>query len=140
MPVGEYSYEWLLERALSKVPSKPVRSERFVPPKAEVVNIGEKTIIRNFREIVDKLRREPRIIMRFLLKELAAPGSIDESGSLVIHGRFSSIIVNRLLSMFIKNYVICPTCGSPDTVLRKKGKVWILICEACGAEQPVKPF
>ncbi len=140
MPVKDYSYEWMLDRVYSKVPVKLGGGERFVPPKPQIVYIPGKTIIKNFSEITDKLRREPRLLMRYLLKELAAPGSIDDTGALVIHGKFSASAINVLLNRFIKTYVICPNCGRPDTVLKKKGKVWILVCEACGAEQPVKPF
>lgn len=140
MGVKDYSYEWMLDRVYAKVPVRLGAGERFVPPKAQVVYIPGKTIVKNFADIADKLRREPRILMRYLLKELAAPGNIDESGALIIHAKFSSSAINTLLSRFIKTYVICPNCGRPDTILKKKGKVWILVCEACGAEQPVKPF
>lgn len=140
MPVKDYDYEWMLDRVYSKVPVRLGGGERFVPPKPQIVYIPGKTIIKNFSEITDKLRREPRLLMRYLLKELAAPGSIDDTGALVIHGKFSSSAINVLINRFIKTYVICPNCGRPDTILKKKGKVWILVCEACGAEQPVKPF
>jgi len=78
--------------------------------------------------------------MRFFLKELAVSGIMDPSGALILNTRVSSRVINDLLNLFIKNYVICPTCGRPDTRIVKRERVWILVCDACGAEQPLKPI
>ncbi|MEB3825257.1 MAG: translation initiation factor IF-2 subunit beta [Desulfurococcales archaeon] len=135
------NYEGLLERLYSKIPSKKLGHERFEVPKVEVMHMGSQTVIRNFRDIADKLRRNPEILSRYFLRELATAGNYDpESGILKVNIRVSSKSLNLLLDKFVKSYVICPTCGRPDTVLVKKGKTWILVCEACGAEQPVKPI
>ncbi|MEB3786582.1 MAG: translation initiation factor IF-2 subunit beta [Desulfurococcales archaeon] len=135
------NYDALLNRLYSKVPAKKHGHERFEMPKVEVIHMGSQTIIRNFREISDKLRRNPEILSRYFLKELATAGNYDpESGILKVNIRVSSKSLNLLLEKFVKSYVICPTCGRPDTILIKKGKTWILVCEACGAEQPVKPI
>lgn len=133
-------YEKLLERLYSKLPRRAASAERFEPPVAEVIHVGSQTIVRNFREIADKLRRDERLVMRFLLKELAVAGSVDPSGALVLNARMSSRVINNLLNLFVRDYVICPTCGRPDTRIERRGKVWMLLCEACGAEQPLKPF
>jgi len=140
--VKDYSYEWMLNRLYSSVSGKAAVKAitRKEVPKAMVLITGNYTIIRNFREITDVLRRDIKHLMRYLLKELGSPGNYDESsGSLILHGRFSSQAINILLNRYIKMYVVCPTCGSWDTVLKRKGKIWILICEACGAETSVKP-
>ncbi len=138
--VREYSYEELLDRAYSKLPSKPVDGETFEPPKAEVMIVGGKTIILNFAKIADILNRDPKILQRYYMKELGAPAFLGESGQLIIQGRFGPHIINRLLEMFVKKYVICPTCGSRFTVLKKVGKVFILKCQACGAETTLEAF
>jgi len=77
--------------------------------------------------------------MRFFLKELAMPGTVDERGNLVIYRRVSSHSLNTLYQKFLTTYVRCPTCGSFDTELIRKGKVWYIKCLACGAETFVKP-
>ncbi len=134
-------YEALLERLYKKVPAPASSGERFEPPRAIVMSMGGQTIIRNFREIANKIRREPQLLQRYLLKELATSGSYDPgSGVLILNVRITSSSINNLLQRFVKTYVICPTCGRPDTRIIKKGRIWILKCEACGAEQPVKPF
>ena len=134
-------YEELLKRLYERVPERQVRHERFEVPQVRVEYVGSRTIVRNFREISSTLRREPRLLMRYLLKELAAAGSYDEdSGMLYVNIRVSASSLNKLIQLFVKQYVICPTCGRPDTRLEKRGRAWILVCEACGAETPVRPF
>jgi len=138
--IKDYTYEELLERAYSKLPAKPVSKEAFEIPRAEIMVAGGKTIILNFRHIADYLNREPKILQKYFMKELGVPAFIGEAGQLILQGRFSSHVINRLIEMFVKKYVICPTCGSRFTKLIKSGKVFILRCEACGAETTLEAF
>jgi len=133
------NYEYLLDRLYKTLPLKTI-SPPVELPQLNAVQVGLQTHVKNFREVCDRIRREPRIVMRYLLKELAARGSIDESGTFVIYGRISSQTLNTLFNRFLMTYVKCGTCGSFDTILKKQGKVWIISCLACGAETPVKPI
>lgn len=134
------NYELLLEKLYSKVPPKSGSAEYEIP-EPEIIRIGDQTIIRNFRDISSKLKREPRMIARYLQKELAAAASYDEgSGQLSLNVKVSKKVVDQFLRLFLKTYVRCPTCASIDTRLERRGRAMILKCDACGAEQPVKPF
>ncbi len=136
-----YDYEFLLQRLYSRLPAKTHKASRFELPRLEVERVGNKTIIRNFRALTLRMRRDPQIVMRYLLKELGTSGSYDESsGILSLNVRVSTASLNALIQRFVKTYVICPTCGAPDTRLEKRGKTLVLVCEACGAEQPVPPI
>lgn len=138
--LGNYEYKQLLERALKLMPKKPTRTQRFTLPKVITITAGSYTTVRNFKEIYDTLRRSPKHLSRFLLKKLGIAGAMDESsGALVLYSRVSSATLNRLLEMYVKKYVVCPTCSSWDTILERKGRIWILRCEACGAETSVEP-
>jgi translation initiation factor 2 subunit 2 len=135
-----YDYERLLERAYEKVPPKSGTADYQIPT-PEIIRQGNQTIIRNFREIAQKLKRDPVLVARYLQKELATAGSYNpSSGQLVLNVKVSRKVIMKFLDLFMKQYVRCPTCGSIDTRLEKRGKTWILKCEACGAEQPVKPI
>ncbi len=138
--IRDYTYEELLDRVYAKLPEKKVSAEPFEIPRAEVMVVGNKIVIRNFRQIADTLNRDPKLLMRYFVKELAVPGTIDESGALILQGRFSALIINRLIERFVKTYVLCPTCGSRFTVLEKVGKVFKLRCLACGAETTLPAF
>ncbi|MCE4607681.1 MAG: translation initiation factor IF-2 subunit beta [Caldisphaeraceae archaeon] len=133
-------YEKLLSRVYEKIPPKSGSSELEIP-EPELLRVGSQTIIMNFKEISQKLKREPQLLSKYLLKELASAGSYDEgSGRLVLNVKVSRKVIQQLLDLFVKSYLRCPTCGSIDTRIERRGKVWVLVCEACGAEQPVKPF
>ncbi|MET1159843.1 MAG: translation initiation factor IF-2 subunit beta [Thermoprotei archaeon] len=138
--VREYSYEELLERAYSKLPARGGPAKSFQIPRVELMVVGGKTVILNFKDIVDTLNREPKILQQYLVKELGAPAYLNESGQLVLQGKFSVHVLNKLVEMFTNKYVICPTCGSKDTKLIKRGKVFVLKCEACGAETTLEAF
>lgn len=135
------NYEALLERLRKKVPTPASSGERFEPPKVVIHHVGNQTIVRNFKEIADALRRDEEMLQKYFMRELATAGSLDKnSGILTLNNKISATTLNQILERFIASYVICPTCGRPDTKIIKKGRVWILKCEACGAEQPVKAF
>lgn len=136
-----YDYERLLDRLYSMVPAPASTGERFEIPKPVVIYVGAQTIIKNFREIADRMKRDTDMLGRYLLKELATSGDYEgSSGSFKLNVKVSGTSIYQLLERFAKSYIICPTCGRPDTYIKKSGRVWILKCEACGAEQPLKGF
>ncbi len=140
MSIKFYSYEKLLDRALTKLPKRPTsRGERFKIPVFEVMISGKRTFIQNFKQVSDTLNRDPRHLLRFLLKELAAPGSL-EGNMAVIQGEFNYRRLNSLLQRYIKIYVFCPVCNNPDTFLIKDKRVYFLKCGACGAVSSVPPL
>jgi len=138
--IRDYSYEELLDRAYSKLSTKPTSTSGFIMPKIDLIFVGDKTIIMNFRQIVEAINREAGILQKYFSKELGSPATLNESGQLVLQGRFNVQVLTKLLKIFIDRYVICPTCSSKDTKLVKKGKVFLLKCMACGAETTLGSF
>jgi Translation initiation factor 2, beta subunit (eIF-2beta)/eIF-5 N-terminal domain len=125
-------YEKMLERALSQVKFRAERSSRFVFPVAMVNNVKNRTIITNFKEIVEKLNRDKQHLASFFFKEFAVNGIIEDD-TLVLFGKFPFEKVNMSLKYYIKKYVLCPVCNSNDTVIEKERKNIFLKCLACGA-------
>lgn len=135
-------YEWLLQRLYQRIPPKSGSAELEIP-EPEMIQIGSKVIVRNFRRIAEKLKRDPYIVARYLLKEMGTGGKYEEeSGHLTLDSQIRRDTIMKFLKMFEKTYIRCPTCMSIDTRLerREKERIWFLVCEACGAEQPVKPI
>ena len=66
-------------------------------------------------------------------------GDIQHSSGLAI---LKSIIkkpsLNKQVSNYCKEYVICNTCGKPDTVIIKDGRTHVLQCQACGTRRIIK--
>ena len=132
-------YEVLLKRLQDKVgnTTKKARS-RLEIPTPEIILVGKNTFFRNFMDFPKALRRDPEKFLLYLNKELASAGYI--SGERVIFlGRKTLSSFQALIDRYIKEYVQCPVCGSPDTHTEKiKPKVAFLICEACGAKSSIK--
>lgn len=131
------TYEEMLRRAMAKIPRKTGTGERFEMPKIDAVAQGNQTIIKNFGEITAKLRRDPKHVMKFLTKELAAPGSTDGTRAR-FQGKLSYRMLVGKLELYVKEYVMCKVCGRPDTKLVKEGRIELMKCEACGARSAVR--
>jgi len=130
--MDEKLYLNLLDRAWDALPEKLKHEERFEMPEARIFREGNYTIIQNFNEISDRLGRGPNEILKFLLKELAAPGSL-QGARAVIQRTLNSKMVNSKLSEYAREYVICHECSRPDTVISEFEGQKIIRCNACGA-------
>ncbi|MEA1993831.1 MAG: translation initiation factor IF-2 subunit beta [Euryarchaeota archaeon] len=130
-------YQKLLDNAWENLPEKVRKDKRFEIPDADSVISGNRTLIRNFNEIVTMLGRDPEHIMKYLLKELATSGEIIGIKA-EFQGKFSARIINSKLKQYTEFYVLCSECGRPDTELIKKGRGYLIKCGACGARHSIK--
>jgi putative translation initiation factor aIF-2 beta subunit len=123
-------YERLLDSAFKQVKTGSEECERFEIKKPEVRFEGNKTIIANFAQIVTCLRRNEAHFVKFLFKELAAPGEV--AGDRLILTR--KVPINKVaekIALYANKYVICPKCKKPDTeIIEDSGRY--LKCLACG--------
>ena len=131
------SYEELLKRAQAQLPKERSTGERFEVPRIRYYRVGMRTIINNFKEIADALNRDPRHLMKFLTYEMATAATLEET-RITFKGKFPLDTLNRLLSIYIENFVKCPVCKRPDTKVAKEKRFSFLICDACGAKSSVK--
>ena len=130
-------YENLLEKAYQKLPEAKSSGERFKIPIADTINQGNQTIIKNFIQICQALRRKPSHVLRFLTKELAAPGSFDQTKAM-FQSKVPQRVIQQKIELYVKDYVFCRECHRPDTKLIKEDRITFLKCEACGAKSSVK--
>lgn len=133
-----YEYDSLLDKAYKTMPESVREKERFEIPKVKGHLEGNKTIISNFTQIANTLRRPIEHMLKYILKELATPGIINKSGMLVLGTKTSASRVNDKVKQYAHEFVLCPDCGKPDTELRKDGNFHYLVCTACGAKHAVK--
>lgn len=135
----DYTYEELLSRVFdimrAKNPDMVAGEKRkFVMKPPQVVRIGsKKTSFANFTEICRILHRQQKHLLQFLLAELGTSGSVDGNNQLIIKGRFQQKQIENVLRRYIKEYVTCHTCRSPDTMLHKETRLFFLQCETCGS-------
>lgn len=130
-------YEELLKRGIKQLPEVIVEVSRFEVPKVKGHIQGNKTIISNINEIVERLRRPIAHLVKFLLKELAAPGEV-KGNFLVLGTKVSASRINEKLKEYVDKFVICSVCKKPDTKLKKEGDFIFMNCQACGARKSVK--
>lgn len=131
-------YESLLDNIYQNLPKKKAETERFEMPRFEYFSEGNKTIIKNFKAVCDRIRRDPDIISKYLSKELAVPVEIRDD-RLVLQRRLSGDILNKKLEEFVSKLVMCKECNRPDTHIEEAGhRVRILVCEACGARMAIR--
>ena len=134
----DLNYEKMLERAREGLEEVMSNTERFIPPNPEILHEGsKKTIIRNFSEIVDTLRREENHIYKFLLQELGTAGTINNR-RLVLQGRVPEKKIQERMKSYINTFVVCQECNRPDTSFLRTGRTLMLHCEACGAKRPIR--
>jgi len=130
-------YLSLLDRAKNCLPETIEGHERFSLPDIDVLQEGKITVIRNFIDITDKLRRDPQHVLQYLLRELGTPGNVEGRRS-VLKAKLSVSQISDRIQEYTDTFVICSECGLPDTHMLKEGRTLVLECEACGARRPVK--
>ena len=119
-------YLALLKQARQSMPEHVINKERFEIPKVKGHLQGNKTIISNFLQIASMLRREPEHVLKFVLRELASPGEIKKSGSVIIGSKVPASRINDAIRNYANEFVFCPDTGKPDTVLEWEGNTWFL--------------
>ncbi len=129
-------YEKLLDEAYEKMPAIVFETKRFEVPRARITTEGNKSIISNFKEVIDYIRRDPDHFLKFLGKDMGAAWR-KENGRIILVGRFGTRLVNQKIEKYVKTYIICPVCNKPDTKLKKVDRILIMSCSACGAVSPV---
>lgn len=131
------AYEKLLEGAYKELKPIEKSKERFEIPLIEGHLEGNKTIITNLSYISSYLRRDQEHLLKFLLRELATPGSIKDN-RLVLMRKISSQKINEKIEEYVNEFVICKQCGKPDTELLKEKGFLFIHCLACGAKHSVR--
>ena len=131
-------YEKLLKRIDGERSKNSAETDsRFELPPVDVMWEGQRTYLRNFSDFPKILRRDSVKLLQYLSKEFAVPAErIGDSAMFV--GRRDPDDFTRLLKIYVNDYIMCPTCKSPDTRTEKEKRISFLICEACGAKSTIK--
>ncbi len=130
-------YDEQLERALEKKPDIAGEEKRFEVPDANVRTEGNVTVFENFQEVVDRVDREERHVLKFLQDEVGTSAQIDERGRARLTGEFDAGRVDAVIDAYVEAFVLCPECGLPDTKITQEQGAELLKCEACGARSAV---
>ncbi len=127
----------MLKKARNEMPESIFVKERFELPKVRGHLEGNKTIITNFQQIAGTLNRPVEHLLKYVLKEIAAPGHM-KNNNLIIGTKVAASKINEKIRQYANEFVLCNECGKPDTKLEKEGNVWYMKCQACGARSQVR--
>jgi len=131
-------YEKMLENAYKKVKQvSDKESKRFEVPKIRGSFEGKKTILTNFFQIADYIRRNHEHFQKFILKELATSGYRD-GDRFILNIKVPSVKINHKIEEYLKEFVLCKECKKPDTELIKENRLNFVHCLACGAKHSVR--
>ncbi|MEM4302704.1 MAG: hypothetical protein QW470_00455 [Candidatus Caldarchaeum sp.] len=131
-------YMKLLDNVMLKVSRQnSAAGDRVLELKPNLVHDAKNTILTNLGQIAKTLNREPAHFARFLLKETGRAGSISDD-KLLIQGKMNLEETRRLIDLYIKEFVRCPVCNGIDTRIVSEKRFRFLVCDACGAKNPVR--
>ncbi|PKK85827.1 MAG: translation initiation factor IF-2 subunit beta [Thermoplasmata archaeon HGW-Thermoplasmata-1] len=136
MAKANHDYKALLSRAVKELPEGLSSGERFEVPPVEIIYEGRTTIIRNFSDILGKIRRDSDHVLPYLLRELGTAGE-QVSERVVLQGKITEKQIQDRIEAYVETYVRCKECGRPDTKLEKDARTWLVHCEACGASHSI---
>ena len=130
-------YEKLLKKIQDKISENESSGSRFELPSVDIMWQGNRTFFRNFAEFPKILRRDPDKVLQYLSKEFAAPAQLAGDKAVFV-GKRDPHDFTALLNRYVKEYLECSSCKSPDTKVEKLNRLTFLVCEACGAKSPLK--
>jgi len=140
----DYPYTVLLDRIFGQLQANNTnlleRQSHHLPPPQTALHGSKKTGWGNFKEICEKLNREPDHVKLFFLTEMNTTGNLDGSNNFIIKGRWRPKQVESLLKKYIREYVTCNNCRSPNTKMRKDPatRLFFLDCNECKASRSVE--
>ena len=132
------TYENLLKRIQSKTVTQKKKSvSRLELPRPDIIWVGRKTIFRNFADFPKVMRRDPEKVLLYLAKEFGSAAYIAGEKGIFVGKKEPSAFMS-LFERYMKEYVMCPVCNSPDTKIERVKRLSFLVCEACGAKSSIK--
>ncbi|KAF9085380.1 hypothetical protein BGX29_009991 [Mortierella sp. GBA35] len=95
---------------------------------------GIKTVIPNMADIARALSRPTAYPTKYFGFELGAQVTIDEkTDRYIVNGAHDAAKLQSLLNGFIQKFVLCPSCGNPETdIILDKSSLIHMYCNACG--------
>ena len=126
----------MLNRGKLALPEIAITTERFSVPKITGHLEGNKTVISNFTQITNTIRRNPEHLLKYISRELAAKGDI-KNQLVIFNTKLPSSKINEKIQQYVDTYVMCKECGKPDTKLVKEGVIIFMKCQACGARHAI---
>ena len=131
------NYQELLDKGYENIPDNVKKLSRFEIPKVQIRIEAKNTYITNFNKIINTLNRDRKHFIVEFLKKIGTMGEM-RGQHLFLKGVYKEQVLNRIIELYSKTYVLCKICNKPDTEIQREGKKRFLKCTACGAHEEIK--
>eukprot|EP00835_Amoeboradix_gromovi_P001900 NODE_97_length_21155_cov_0.234850.p10 type:complete len:214 gc:universal NODE_97_length_21155_cov_0.234850:14166-14807(+) len=136
------TYDQLLERFYGTLREKNPellgkRKIKVLPPQVEKEG-SKKSAFVNIAQVASSCNRTIEQLMEFVFVELGTNGALDQNYRLIVKGKFTGKQMETVIRRYIQEYVLCPTCRSSDTILKKDNRLLFILCNACGSSRSVQ--
>jgi len=131
------NYQELLDKGYENIPDNVKKLSRFEIPKVQIRIEAKNTYITNFNKIINTLNRDRKHFIVEFLKKVGTMGEM-RGQHLFLKGVYKEQVLNRIIELYSKTYVLCKICNKPDTEIQREGKKRFLKCTACGAHEEIK--
>ena len=141
--LGQGDHFQILDRVYKQIQEKNPEfgnRKKHMMSAPHVARVGTtKTCWVNFVDHCNKMNRDYKHVLSFVLSELGTDGSLDGKNQLIIKGKYTSKKLESILKKYIGMYVACNDCRSPNTVLERDhiNKLYFVICKSCGSKRSV---
>lgn len=115
-------------------------SKKYTMSVPQVARVGSrKTCWINFVDHCQRMNRDHKHVLSFVLSELGTEGSLDGKNQLIIKGKYINKKLESLLKKYIGIYVACSMCHSPNTILERDPvtKLYFMHCQNCDSKRSV---
>ena len=126
-------FESMLDNIYENLEQK--QKKKLVLPKLEISNSTTNTYWKNVKKLLQTINRGPDHFVNYMNKEIGQTNWVSSSKSdgLVIIGKVNKNKIINVIQNYMKEYVICKSCNSVNTVLEKNNVIrkYELICNDC---------
>lgn len=85
--------------------------------KPDIKYENRKTFWYNYGKNCFQINRTMEQVKKFIEKEMAVETSINDKSNLIIRGKYNFSMIASAYKKYIKNYVMCGTCKSMETLI-----------------------
>ena len=101
-----------------------------------IKEIGRNLTVQNYSDTSKEDKSQ--MLIEFFKKKFSTPIKCDKELSKIELKGVSADELQNAIYEFIEYFVICPTCGNPETILSKEKSNIFITCQACSHHDKIK--
>jgi translation initiation factor 2 beta subunit (eIF-2beta)/eIF-5 len=130
----DYNY---IDRAYEQLELLNKNKKKPTFPQPNIISKDRKTFFINFNEICIAIDRTPEYVKKYLETETNISTSILGDGGLKFDVSIKPQQIKNIITIFIKELIICKDCRSCITALEKDTRLLYLYCSNCNSKKSI---